>query len=475
MDALCLTDAPARAFVAGGDDGLAAIDGFTDRLRGFWTNQCYPIGLFADSASGKLYCMNDWPFTLSVIDPSANSLLGTIPLSGYPQAVSFITADRKVYVALDNYQDETKAARPTPGCLNSSTRTRCRRRGSQPSSAASTASVAASTISVVDGVGDTVLADIDVDGHPTLLVFNATDDVLYAADPGSRQIQVISGKLDRVIDSLWVSEPPVCLLYNAARHRLYSIGSSEVSAITPGVPGADNYIDFGMSLQCFALNLSGTRLYAGGPDCDSVYVVDCVGESLARAIPAAGCPAALCYDAQHDRLYSTSTGEGGALSVINCEKSYLAATVAVPAWSLYYDPTSDAIYCLGESSVTVINGHDHSIVTTLMTGIYLTGIASAPGWARAYAVDYDDPYLFVIGKGQAGMGVQAAADVRATVVRGTLNWTGTLAVMYDMGGRRVADVHRGANDLTGLHPGVYFVKQNGVPRGTYGRKVVIAR
>jgi hypothetical protein len=73
------------------------------------------------------------------------------------------------------------------------------------------------------------------------------------------------------------------------------------------------------------------------------------------------------------------------------------------------------------------------------------------------------------------MAVQAKPDAQATVVRGRLDWTGTLAVMYDKSGRRVWDLHRGGNDVSRLQPGVYFVRQNGVPRGTYARKVVITR
>jgi hypothetical protein len=73
------------------------------------------------------------------------------------------------------------------------------------------------------------------------------------------------------------------------------------------------------------------------------------------------------------------------------------------------------------------------------------------------------------------MAVRATPEWQATVVRRSLDWTGTLAVVYDMSGRRIADVHRGGNDVSRLKPGVYFVRQNGVPRGTYGRKVVITR
>jgi hypothetical protein len=71
--------------------------------------------------------------------------------------------------------------------------------------------------------------------------------------------------------------------------------------------------------------------------------------------------------------------------------------------------------------------------------------------------------------------VREPADVRATVVRGSLVWTGTPTAMYDKCGRRVADVRHGKTDVSGLSPGVYFVRQNGVPRGTYARKVVVTR
>ena len=104
-------------------------------------------------------------------------------------------------------------------------------------------------------------------------------------------------------------------------------------------------------------------------------------------------------------------------------------------------------------------------------------ITSAPGWPCVYAAHEEESYFSAIHKasGPAEMAVQATADAQATVVRGTLDWTGTLAVLYDMGGRRVLDVHRGANDVSGLNPGVYFVRLNGVRRGTYARKVIITR
>jgi DNA-binding beta-propeller fold protein YncE len=454
-----------------------AVDGVSDRLRGFWTNQCYPSGLFADAASGKLYCISDCPFLLSVIDPLANSLLGTVPLSGYPDAIGFNPVDHKVYVAFENYSDETKTARPIPGSLNSSTGHHCRCRGSQPSSATPVATVAASTISVVDGVGDTVLTEIKVDGHPTLFAFDATDDVLYAADPGSHQIQVISGKLDRVIDSIQVSEFPSGLAYNNAQHKLYSLGGdSTVTVIDPSTHGVSARIRTAAGLESFVLNSTSSRLYCGNDSLSWVYVIDCAQDKLACAIPVVGPPVALCYDSQHDRLYSVSYG--GVLSVIDCTRNSLIGTAPVAACFLCCDPASDAVYCLGDTSITVVDGQTRTIVRTFGAGSGgAVGIASVPGWPYVYAAYDEDSYLAVVRKasGPIEMAVQATPEWQATVVRRRLDWTGTLAVMYDKDGRRVADVHRGGNDVSRPRPGVYFVRQNGVPRGTYARKIVIAR
>lgn len=404
-------------------------------------NEYYPIGLFADSACGKLYCLSEYPLLVSVIDPSANCILNTIPLSGYPDAVGFNPVDHKVYVAVYNW-DETK------------------------------------TIVVLDGVGDTLLAEIEVSREPTLFVYDPTDDVLYAADEYSQYVWAIDGKTDRVVDSCWVSESPVALAYNVAQHRLYCAGTkSEVTVTTPRVHGHENYITVGAGLRCLVLNSSGTVLYGGSPKHDSVYVIDCVQETLVCAMPVAGPPVALCYDSQHDRLYSASTGDSGALSVIDCSNGVLVDIVPVSSQFLYYDSISDAVYCLGDSGLTVVDGQTRVIVRTFTVGSYPAGIASAPGWPCVYVAGYDDSYLSVIRKasGPAEMQVQAAADAQATVVQGRLDWTGTLAVMYDMGGRRVADVHRGGNDVSRLKPGVYFVRQNGVRRGTYARKVVVTR
>ncbi len=445
VDALCATDARARVFVAGGGrEGVVAIDGASGRPRGVWVNEYYATGLFADSACGKLYCLceREPGRSVCVVDPLTNKLLAALPLSAYPRAMASNTVDHKVYVSASSFDDCTDR------------------------------------IVVLDAVGDTVLTEIPARRAPDFLAYDADDDLVYAASNSSDYIWAIDGKTDRVVDSCWVSEDPIGLLYNRAQHRLYCTGTKgEVTITTPLVHGHDNYITVGAGLRCLVLNSSGTVLYGGSPKHDSIYVIDCVEETLVCAMSVAGPPVALCYDSQHDRLYSASTGDSGALSVIDCSNGVLVDIVPVSSQFLYYDSVSDAVYCLGDGGLTVVDGQTRTIVRTFVLGSYPVSIASAPGWSCVYVAGDDDPYLSVIRKaaGPAEMGAQATLDGQATVVRGRLDWTGTLAVMYDKSGRRVGDVHRGGNNVSRLQPGVYFVRQNGVRRGTYARKIMITR
>ena len=439
---MCLTDARARVFVAGGEgEHILAIDGVSDRLAAVWANGSYPEGFVVDPASGKLYCLGAGPSLVSVFDAASASWLATIPLGSYTGAMCCNTVDHKVYVssARDYVYDDT------------------------------------GTIWVVDGVGDTLLTEIVVEDEPMLFAFNPSDDVLYAACDWSYDIQVVDGKADSVVDYFQVWEHPAGLVWNDARHKLYSLGrDSTVTAIDLSVHGGDKRIHVGARMECSALNSSGTRLYCGSPCHDSVYVVDCVQDRVVCAIPVNGPPVALCYDSPHDRLYCASAEDSG-LTVIDCARDTVVATVPVAARFLCYDSTSDAVYCLGEDKLTVVDGQTGKIVRTFASGSYPAGIASAPGWTRVYAGCGDNSFLSVIRKaaGPAEIGVRAVPEAQATVARGRLYLAGkTLATLFDMSGRRVANLHPGASDVSGLSPGVYFVRE---AQSKAVRKVIIAR
>jgi DNA-binding beta-propeller fold protein YncE len=437
VDAFCVTDAPGRAFMAGGHEGIMAVDAASDQLRGVWMNEYYPIGLFADSAHDKLYCLSEYPALVSVIDPFANKVLNTITLSAYPKLMAFNPGDHKVYVAGE--REEHKGV-----------------------------------IIVIDAVGDTVLTEIAVALAPDFMAYDADDDLLFAASSTSDCILAIDGKTDAVTDTIKVSDDCGGLVYNAARHRVYSLGSMEaVTAFTPRVHGQNKEMALDAAMVHAVLDASGAELFCAGPDENALYILDCVSERLAGVVPLPVPPPALCYDALHDQLYVAYGREGGGMSVIDCSRRVVRAIIPVSAYSLYWDFGTDAVYCLDDTGYSVIEGATGRVMARRHMDCPMA-VASAPGWPRVYVADYEEPCLTTIRADQWPQ-IPESANVRSTVVRGILVWTGTQAVVYDKCGRRVADVHRGGNDVSRMQPGVYFVRQNGVPRGTYARKIIVAR
>lgn len=439
VDATCITDARARFFFAGSreqDECVAVLDKRLHRVV-MWANWCSPAVVYADSTTDRLYCLG-YPSQVIVVDQATNRVVSHVPVDDYPSAVCFNPIDRKVYVA---------CAGCGPGALD-----------------------------ILDGVGDSLLTGVDVEGAPTLMAFNLRDDILYAADPASYWIWAIGGKTDSVVGHALVSERPVGLVYNEAQGKLYSFGcDGVVTVIRPDLSRVICRIAVAAGSDLFAFGSDGSHLYCGDCHLTLVYVIDCVQDRLVCAVPVVA-PLASLYCSQHDNMLycGSQTGE---LSVIDCANNSLVGTIPASADFIHADSATDAIYCLSGHELAVVDRKTRAVLRTLDLGTYVTGLASAPDWPYVYLAEEEDPYLLLLHKasGPAEMAVPATKGSQATVVRGRLDWTGTLAVMYDRSGRRVADVHRGGNDVSRLQPGVYFVRQNGVRRGTYARKVVITR
>jgi hypothetical protein len=127
---------------------------------------------------------------------------------------------------------------------------------------------------------------------------------------------------------------------------------------------------------------------------------------------------------------------------------------AHPAEFGYYDTPDEAF------GVTVAGGYTY--VCDRHSGLqiyqlYWTGVEEAPD-----------------------RGVQAAR-LMPTVVHGVLMLgaadskqdAGSRALLLDASGRKAVILHQGANNVSHLGTGVYFIRQNGVPPGTHACKVVI--
>jgi hypothetical protein len=116
-----------------------------------------------------------------------------------------------------------------------------------------------------------------------------------------------------------------------------------------------------------------------------------------------------------------------------------------------------------------------ALVVDGSSGVVVTGGSAGSGTGTDYAtIRYGD-----VGIEEMTMSEGRSMNAGPTVVRGTLNLQSAICnlqseiVLLDASGRVVASLHQGANDLSRLAPGIYFVHQvSGT--GTTARRVVLA-
>jgi YVTN family beta-propeller protein len=178
--------------------------------------------------------------------------------------------------------------------------------------------------------------------------------------------------------------------------------------------------------------------------------------------------------------------------VIDGESDSVISTVAgiATARAICYDPGYNSIYCSSDgSSVTVIDGATDSVKAVIRVGLYPRGMCLNPSQDRVYVANSGSSSISIIRTSPPGIEESFGPKVLnfeplATVVRGVLvlgavgsrQNTEYGAGLMDIGGRKVMDLHPGANDVRALAPGVYFVREAQAQAQAQAiRKVVVTR
>jgi YVTN family beta-propeller protein len=140
--------------------------------------------------------------------------------------------------------------------------------------------------------------------------------------------------------------------------------------------------------------------------------------------------------------------------------------------ALSYDALNDYVYCTcrGSNDVYVINAHRDTVVTHIGVGAEPSALAWNPTDLRTYVLNYGSSSVSVLRDSlhpgvEEGQPQATSHKPQATVVRGVLfmagardEGQGTRDELLDISGRRVMDLSPGANDVSKLAPGVYFVR-----------------
>jgi YVTN family beta-propeller protein len=199
------------------------------------------------------------------------------------------------------------------------------------------------------------------------------------------------------------------------------------------------------------------------------------------------------YNATSNKVYCANT-DNNSIVVIDASADTVVATVqtGLSPFALLWDSLNNTVYCAntGSHDVTIVDGVTNQVIATIPVGKQPVGLGWNPVQNRVYVADWWSSCVSVIRDSVSGVAEAPGAEVHAqkrppTIIRDVLllpqasSLKPQAASLLDAAGRKVADLRPGANDVSRLSPGVYFVRDlSAVSRGPSAvsvRKVVIQK
>jgi YVTN family beta-propeller protein len=309
-------------------------------------------------------------------------------------------------------------------------------------------------VTVIDAQNCNVEATVPVGNGPRALYAPPFMGQIFCANTNSNTVSVIGYESLNVRKTLAVGTRPVAFAEAAGLCVLVvNSGSNNVSVIDPLNDSVTGTYEVGTSpaaVACYRGRPDQALAYVANSGSDNVSVIDLILDTVVATIPVGDMPQALAVDSFNGKVYCANELSDN-VSVIDCSTNTVVATF--PA---YYTPVAVLTTLYGRTYVACTNGS--SVVV----------IADSP------AVGIEESF-----KPQA-----PSHKPQATVVHGVLwlQWdrtqnTGHRAELLDASGRNVLALKAGANDVRGLAPGVYFIREPSAAGGERlaVQKVVIAR
>jgi DNA-binding beta-propeller fold protein YncE len=201
-----------------------------------------------------------------------------------------------------------------------------------------------------------------------------------------------------------------------------------------------------------------------------VSVIDCAADTVVATVVIGRYPYHLAHNPQHDKIYVT-LGSGNNLAVLDGDGDSLITMVNCiqSPYAVAYSERSGLAYVgVGARNLVLIEGATNEVRKTVSSGVRCEVFALNPAGGRVYAISSYSSDISVIVDSLTGV-AETMNDERVTmnagptVVRGVLLGPQAVgrqpsAVLLDVAGRKVLDLHPGANDVRALAPGIYFLR-----------------
>jgi YVTN family beta-propeller protein len=344
-----------------------------------------PCAVGVNPTTNKVYVANMGSNSVSVIDGTTNGVVATPTVGNNPCAVGVNPNPtiNKVYVANSGGNTVSVINGATNGVVNVPVGTSPVAVGVNPNPTNNKVYVANSgsnDVSVINGATNSVVANVAVGNNPCAVGVNLQTNKVYVANQGRfwlvswtdwgftpSSVSVIDGTSNQVVATLNVGTQPRAVGVNPTTNRVYVVNSSSnsVSVIDGSTDTVVATVPVGSLPWAVAVNPNTGKVYVANFYGRSVSVIDGTSNQVVATVPMRSYPPDVGVNPTTNKVYVVnyvlSGGLGGPGGIVGIDGATNSVVATVPVGTIPcavgVNPTTNEVYVVNSwsNSVSVID------------------------------------------------------------------------------------------------------------------------
>jgi YVTN family beta-propeller protein len=348
--------------------GTGFVTGLTFVSSGSFTGTMMPLT--------TVYITNEGSHTVSVIDPSTNTVVDTVRVGSNPAQAVLTPNGTTAYVLNTGAGTVSVINTPTNSVIATI------RVGLLPAHATVTpdgssvyvVNTGSNSISVISTATQSVVATIPVGLAPIGLAITPDGSRAYVTNAGSENVSVINTATHTVSAVVQVGAFPLTLALTPDGTRAYVVnsGSNSVSVVNTGTNTVETTVQVGRDPVDVAINPNGASAYVADAFSHSVTILNTATNQVVTTIPVGFLPVKTAITPNGRTAYVADAG-GKSVSAINTATNTVIATIGVGAEPVDVLISPDGVHAYvtdaGSNSVSVIDTSTNAVSATVPVGV----------------------------------------------------------------------------------------------------------
>lgn len=222
-----------------------------------------------------------------------------------------------------------------------------------------------SSVSVIDGTTNSVVATVGVGSHPSKVAVNTTTNEIYVTNNGDNTVSRIDGITNTVVGTIPVGKSPGGITLLQSTNTIYVANSrgNTASVINGTTHSVVTTIPVGNDPGNIALDSATKLIYVVDTNASMVSVIDGSTNSLVGNISVGGFPSGVDVNISTNKIYVANSADG-TLSVVDGFTSQEVNTVTLPNGAVPsavgVNPLTNTIYVANDGplkTLSIISGH----------------------------------------------------------------------------------------------------------------------